>query len=190
MTCRVFLLDGQLWSERHGPARNYVGQVNFDCCGRGPPDSSPDGWPLAAVDSDVCFHGLCMIDDSAGLAWAGNVLYAWGSGQCISDEACPVRHTPEIIWRATTAIHSVAAADRALLIILVDGRLFGRGNCNWGACNADDSGWKNIALPEGKRAMRVQIRPYCPDTRLWCTDGSCFTYDHISSGWRPLSYIT
>lgn len=185
MNCRAFLsAKGQLWTERVGPARSMFGSELFDLCGRGPPHQSPEGWPCAKVPTtaDIVFEGLWCVEGT-GIAWTKRDVYVWGCGQTVMRD-CAL-HTPIIMWSAPSDIASVAAADRALLIITCDGRLFGAGNRSWGSCTpeARQSDVVEIQLPKGKSAARVSLRAYFSNTYLLCTDGSIFWFDDVSTEW-------
>jgi len=185
MTCRAFLdADRRLWTERIGPANSMMGTEIYDCCGRGPPHQSPEGWPCAKVPAtaNVSFQDLRFVAGTA-IAWTKRDLYAWGSGQAVMRNY--VMHTPLILWSAPSDIVSVTAEDRALLILTRDGQLFGAGNRHWGSCTQEE--WQSdiveIRLPKGKRAVHVFLRAYFSDTHLVCTDGSVFRFDDGKASW-------
>ena len=134
--------NGQLWSERDGPANCTCGDTKFDLTGRGNPLEAPDGhlWGPAPSVAAVRFQGLTA-SNGAVLAWTEKELYGWGCGQTLNLRDREALFLPTVLWRLDEldddSIMHVEFVDRATIIITQRGRLFAWGFGHWGACSAE-----------------------------------------------------
>ncbi|CAE7511709.1 unnamed protein product [Symbiodinium natans] len=154
--------NGQLWSERDGPANCTCGDTKFDLTGRGNPLEAPDGhlWGPAPSVAAVRFQGLTA-SNGAVLAWTEKELYGWGCGQTLNLRDREALFLPTVLWRLDEldddSIMHVEFVDRATIIITQRGT--------------------QVPLPVGIRPVSVALRAYSADTCVLAEDGRCFEFD-------------